>query len=444
MPKIEAFAGLRYDLGHVGALSNVVAPPYDVIDPAMQDRLYKKHPANVVRLILNRTEPGDDEQENNYARAARFLRNWQQEGVLFQEPDPAVYVYHQIFEQEGHSLIRRGFMARCGLERFGEGNIYPHEETMPGPKADRLKLTRACGANLSQIFGLYPDPESEVQEILEEAVRGESPLEATDELGVIHRIWPITDVAVLSRLTAATGPKPMFIADGHHRYETACNYRDELAAAGKLGPTDPANGVLMMCVGMNDPGLIVQPTHRLFRGLPELSAEELAEKLGDHFSTQVVGEGTGLAERVWEEIETENSQGTIGLFTTKDQRWTLLRISDIGRERMAQLAPDHSPDWRELGGSILHRLIVDDLLRAAGHPKPGYVHTVSELVQGLNENSEPGGAGEISEPYRLAALVMPATIEHIRKISEHGERMPAKSTYFYPKLLAGLVIHAHH
>ena len=199
MPKIEAFAGLRYDLGHVGALSNVVAPPYDVIDPAMQDRLYKKHPANVVRLILNRTEPGDDEQENNYARAARFLRNWQQEGVLFQEPDPAVYVYHQIFEQEGHSLIRRGFMARCGLERFGEGNIYPHEETMPGPKADRLKLTRACGANLSQIFGLYPDPESEVQEILEEAVRGESPLEATDELGVIHRIWPITDVAVLSR-----------------------------------------------------------------------------------------------------------------------------------------------------------------------------------------------------------------------------------------------------
>ena len=206
MPKIEAFAGLRYDLGHVGALSNVVAPPYDVIDPEMQERLYKKHPANVVRLILNRTEPGDDEQENNYARAARFLRNWQQEGVLFQEPDPAVYIYHQIFEEEGHSLIRRGFMARCGLERFGEGNIYPHEETMPGPKADRLKLTRACGANLSQIFGLYPDPESEVQEILEEAARGGSPLEATDELGVIHRIWPITDVAVLSQLTAAMGP----------------------------------------------------------------------------------------------------------------------------------------------------------------------------------------------------------------------------------------------
>ena len=142
----------------------------------------------------------------------------------------------------------------------------------------------------------------------------------------------------------------MFIADGHHRYETACNYRDELAAAGKLRPTDSANGVLMMCVGMNDPGLIVQPTHRLFRGLPDLTAEELAEKLGDHFSTQVVGEGSGLAEKVWEEIETEDSQGTIGLFTTKDQRWTLLRISPTGSERMTQLAPDHSSDWREPGG----------------------------------------------------------------------------------------------
>ena len=443
MPRIEAFPGLRYDLGHVGALCDVIAPPYDVIDPAMQDGLYEKHPANVVRLILNRSEPGDDEQQNCYSRAARFLRNWQQEGVLFQEPDPAVYVYHQIFEIEGNSCLRCGFMARCGLERFGEGNIYPHEETMSGPKADRLKLTRACQANLSQIFGLYPDPEAEIQDILEEAIVGVIPLEATDELGVVHRIWPVTDVSVLSRLTAKMGPKPLFIADGHHRYETACNYRDELAANGELKPTDPANGVLMMCVGMNDPGLIVQPTHRLLRGLPDLTAEELVERLGDCFSTRIAGEGSDLAETVWEEIETENEQGTIGLFTTKDQRWTVARISARGRERMAELVPDHSADWRGLGVSILHRLIVDDLLDAAGHPKPGYVHTVSKLVQGLDENSEPGGAGEVSEPYRLAALVMPATLAHIRQISEHGERMPAKSTYFYPKLLAGLVIHLH-
>jgi uncharacterized protein (DUF1015 family) len=443
MAKIEAFCGLRYDLGHVGLLSDVVAPPYDVIDPEMQDALYKRHPANVVRLILNRDEPGDDQQQNGYSRAARFLRNWQQEGVLFRESDPAVYIYHQVFEDQGHSFVRRGFMARCGLERFGEGKIYPHEETMSGPKADRLKLTRACEANLSQIFGLYPDPDSEVQEVLEGAIGDTVPLEATDDLGVIHRIWPLTDLALLSRLTAIMGPKPMFIADGHHRYETACNYRDELATKGKLSPSDPANGVLMMCVGMSDPGLIVQPTHRLFRGVPALTSDELVARLGDCFSTRLAGEGSNLAESIWKEIETESDQGTIGLFTTSDERWTLARISTVGHERLAQLVPDHSSDWQGLGVSILHRLIVDDLLGAAGHPKPGYVHTVSKLVQGLDENSEPGGAGEVSEPYRLAALVMPATLEHIRRVSEHGERMPAKSTYFYPKLLAGLVIHAH-
>jgi len=443
MPKIEAFSGLRYDLGHVGSLSNVVAPPYDVIDPEMQDALYERHPANVVRLILNRAEQGDDEETNVYSRAARFLKNWEQEGMLFRESDPAVYVYHQVFDDCGHSIERRGFMARCGLERFGEGTIYPHEETMSGPKADRLKLTRACQANLSQIFGLYPDENSEAQDLLEAAIAGDAPLEATDDLGVIHRMWPVTDLEVLTQLAAIMGPKPMFIADGHHRYETACNYRDELQAEGQLSPGDPANGVLMMCVGMNDPGLIVQPTHRLFRGVPDLTAEELCEKLQSCFTTRIAGEGIDLAEPIWDEIEKENHQGTIGLFTTQDERWTVARINEAGRARMTELVPDHSGDWRDLGVSILHRLIIDELLAAAGHPKPGYVHSVEKFMRGIEENSEPGGAGEVAEPYRLGALVMPASLEHIRTISEHGERMPAKSTYFYPKLLAGMVIHSH-
>src|SRR5271168_4467430 len=150
MPEMQAFRGLRYDLGHVGSLSDVVAPPYDVIGPELQDALYKRHPANVIRLELNRDEPGDDEHNNRYTRAARFLRNWRSEGVLFSEAQPAVYVYHQVFEIDGQTFCRRGFMARCRLERFGEGKIFPHEETMSGPKADRLMLTRACKTNLSQ------------------------------------------------------------------------------------------------------------------------------------------------------------------------------------------------------------------------------------------------------------------------------------------------------
>ena len=197
--EIHAFPALRYDPGHVGSLSDVIAPPYDVIDPAFQDELYKRHPANVIRLILNREEPGDDEASNRYSRAAGFLKNWRREGVLAAEPEPALYVYHQLFEYAGESFTRRGFMARVRLERFGEGKIYPHEETMSGPKADRLNLTRACRANLSQIFGLYPDPEDAAQQILEGAAVGVTPVEATDHLGVVHRVWPITDAKVGGR-----------------------------------------------------------------------------------------------------------------------------------------------------------------------------------------------------------------------------------------------------
>jgi uncharacterized protein (DUF1015 family) len=321
-------------------------------------------------------------------------------------------------------------MARCRLERFGEGNIYPHEETMSGPKQDRLLLTRACKANLSQIFGLFPDPNSAVQERLERAVAGVAPLEAIDHLGVVHRIWPVTDVATSSAVAGAMSDKAIFIADGHHRYETACNYRDELiAASGPLPANHPANFVLMMSIGMSDPGLLVLPTHRLFRGAPALDAAALAAKLGPAFTTRNAGTLSKSAHQVWDEIEIGGEQGTLGLYTQNDQRWTLATITAAGRARLAELAPEHTQDWRDLGVSILHRLVVDNLLSGKDWPKPRYVHLVDEVVEGLDSGEFP-----------LAALVMPASVDHIRTISQHGERMPAKSTYFYPKLLSGLVV----
>jgi uncharacterized protein (DUF1015 family) len=429
MPDIQAFRGLRYDLGHVGSLSSVIAPPYDVIDDDLQDKLYKNHPCNVIRLILNRPEPGDDDTKNRYSRAAKFLKDWRSQGVLFAEAQPAVYVYHQQFDYAGQHYTRRGFMARVRLERFGEGKIYPHEETMSGPKQDRLLLTRACRANLSQIFGLYPDPESQAQELLEGAIAEQTPVEATDHLGVVHRLWPVANPKVISELSALMAPKPTFIADGHHRYETACNYRDELAQAGALPSNHPAQCVLMMCVGMNDPGMIVMPTHRLFRGLPNMTSDDLAAKLGDCFTTRVVGEGSDLANTVWEEIETEDHQGTLGLYTRQDERWTLARITPAGRQKLAQAAPEHSEAWCDLGVATLHRLVIETLLGARDLPKPHYVHLVSEVVEGLETGEFP-----------LACLVMPATLRHIESVSKHLERMPAKSTYFYPKLLSGLVI----
>jgi uncharacterized protein (DUF1015 family) len=451
MVAIQAFRGLRYDLGHVGSLSDVIAPPYDVIGPELQEQLYKNHPANVVRLILNRDEPGDDERSNRYTRAARFLKNWRSEGVLVEEPDPAVYVYHQVFLYAGQQFTRRGFMSRVRLVRFGEGNIYPHEQTHSAAKEDRLKLTHACKANLSQIFGIYPDPENAAQNLLEAAIEGETPLEATDHLGVVHRLWPVTDPKLISELTALMGDKPMYVADGHHRYETACNYRDELAAkapGGRLDDNHPANFVLMMQISMDDPGMIVLPTHRLFRGLPAMSSFELIEKLGPCFTTRVAGEGSDLAAAIWESIESKDEQGTIGLFTTQDERWTVAGITQVGERRMAEIAAEQSDDWRSLGVSILHRLIIETLLGGKDLPKACYVHLVEEVVECLDTGdvgqgaSAVGGAASSAHavPFPLAALVMPATVEHVRLISQHGERMPAKSTYFYPKLLSGLVI----
>ncbi len=429
MPEIQAFRGIRYDLGHVGSLSDVVAPPYDVIGPELQEELYHKHPCNVVRLILNRQDPGDDEVDNRYSRAKRLLKNWQDQGVLFHEAHPAIYVYHQEFSAAGQTFVRRGFMARMRLEPFGQGQVFPHEETMPGPILDRLMLTVVCKANLSQIFGLYPDPQSETQNLLEQAVAGETPIVATDHLGVTHRLWPLIDPRVIAAVAGLMGPKPIFIADGHHRYTTALKYRDQIYDSGALRPDHPARFVLMMCIAMEDPGLLVMPTHRLFRGVPMISAEELAARLGPHFTTRPAGEGPEQATTVWEDVETGGDQGTLGLYTQADRRWTIARITAAGRARMAEAAADHTPEWQQLGVAILHRLLVENLLGLKDLPKPTYVHLVEEVVAGL-------ASGE----YPLAALVMPATVEHIRTISIGGERMPAKSTYFYPKLLSGLVI----
>jgi uncharacterized protein (DUF1015 family) len=468
MPDISAFRGIRYDLGRVGSLTGVVAPPYDVIDAQLQQVLYDLHPANVVRLILHRDEPGDDEHANRYTRAARLYRQWLREGVLFAEGDPAIYVYHQVFEDAGRQLTRRGFVCRVRLEPFGQGSIYPHEETHGSAKADRLKLWTACRANLSQVFGLYPDPENLAQNILERATAGVAPLEATDHLGVVHRLWPVADVATISSVTAAMGGRPVYIADGHHRYETACTLRDNLAAelaqrGEKLSPEHPANFVSMACVSMSDPGMIVLPTHRLFRGLPPLSSNQLRERLGECFATEPAGSGPEQARPLWEQVEMEGDQATLAFYTAADDRWTLARLTDAGRARLAQVAPDHSADWQALGVSILHRLVIEALLsehvveslrdsklavsERLPHvelPAPKYVRDIDEVVQGLRQGDAAGrdatGQTGTGGRFELAALVMPATVEHIRAISSHGERMPAKSTFFYPKLLSGLVI----
>jgi uncharacterized protein (DUF1015 family) len=432
MADVQAFRAYRYDLGHVGTLRDVVAPPYDVIDPLLQQAFYDRSPHNVIRLILNREEQTDNDSNNRYTRAARTLRDWQRDRVLVQDSARALYVYHQEFEVEGKRFTRRGFLARVRLEPLGEGRIYPHEETMAGPKADRLRLFRATGMNLSPIFGLYPDEPEEVQALLDEAVRRGPPLEATDHLGVVNRLWAVSDQHIASRVSGLMGPKPVFIADGHHRYETALRYLEERRAAGEARELDaPANFVLMMLVCMSDPGLVILPTHRLVSGLADLTAKQLRVLLGDAFDLQPVGHGTAAAREVWERIEQDGGQGVLGFGTVADGVWQTARLRTP--QRLESLAPDHSPAWRNLAVSVLHVLVLDQLL---GRPEIGslacrYVHLLREVTDAV-----------ASSQCQLAALVPPARMEDVQEIAGNREKMPPKSTYFFPKLLSGLVFHS--
>jgi uncharacterized protein (DUF1015 family) len=431
MADVQAFRAFRYDLARVGNLSDVIAPPYDVIDASLQQTLYDRSPHNVVRLILNKEAPEDSATNNRYTRAAQALRDWQQDGVLVQDSARSLYVYHQDFEVEGRRYTRKGFMARVRLEPFGQGRIYPHEETMSGPKADRLKLFHATAMNLSQIFGLFPDEQGDVQAKLDAAVGRALPIQAVDHLGVVNKLWPVTNQQTISAVTGLMGPKPIFIADGHHRYETALKYLEEKKQSGEVtGPEHPANFVLMMLVSMQDPGLVILPTHRLVSGVGDLRAEQLKSLLAPHFQLDVVGSGPEAMRETWESIEADGSQDLLGFGTIADGTWLTARFQ--APERMAKLAGEHSEAWRGLAVAVLQRVVLEQAFAKSGEPpKCQYVHLLREVQDAV-----------AAKQCQVAALVPPATMDHVAQIAGNLEKMPPKSTYFYPKLLSGLAFHS--
>jgi uncharacterized protein (DUF1015 family) len=432
MADIRAFRAYRYDLGRVGALSDVIAPPYDVIDPALQQALYDRSPYNVVRLILNKESPQDTAADNRYTRSAHCLRDWLAEGILAQDSARSLYVYHQDFEVDGKRHTRKGFLARVRLEPFGKGRIYAHEETMSGPKADRLKLFHATHMNLSAIFGLFPDEEGAVQRVLDDVAGKALPLEATDHLGVVSRLWPVSDQHAISTVTGLMGPKPVFIADGHHRYETGLHYLEERRGAGEVRDDESApNFILMMLVSMSDPGLAILPTHRLISGLPDLTADRLRGLLAPHFEVEIAGRGESGAQAAWEIIEADGGQELLGFGTVADGVWQTARLR--APQLMEQLAADHSPAWRGLAVSVLHVAVLNQLLARglSAAPQCRYVHLLREVTEAT-----------AARQCQLAALVPPATMRHVEQIAGHLEKMPPKSTYFYPKLLSGLVFNS--
>jgi uncharacterized protein (DUF1015 family) len=427
MADIRGFRGFRYDLGRVGSLSDVVAPPYDVISPALQQKLHDQSAFNAIRLELSKDEPGDTDANNKYTRAANTLREWTINGVLRQDTARSLYIYEQEFESEGTTYTRRGFFARVRLQPFGKGQVFAHEQTMSGPKEDRLKLYRATGFNLSPVFSFYPDPENAVGRVLDPFTLKSPPLVAKDHLGITNRLWVVTDTHAISTVIGLLGPKPVYIADGHHRYETGLKYLEERRAAGEV-PDDEAapNFCLMMLVGMSDPGLVIQPTHRLISGLGPVTIEALEKVLSEHFDI-VERSGTDAA-AAWDHVQMDGGQTTLAFGTVADGKWVVAKLRDPAV--MAELAPDQSPDWRGLGVSVLHKLVIDRLLREklGGTPTCRYVHQLKEVTDAV-----------AAKECQVAALVPPVTMAHVARVAENQEKMPPKSTYFYPKLLTGMV-----
>jgi uncharacterized protein (DUF1015 family) len=289
-------------------------------------------------------------------------------------------------------------------------------------------LFQATQYNLSPIFGLYPDPAADVLPAVEAGLRDRTPLEATDHLGVLNRLWPVYDERAHTTVQGLMAVQPIFIADGHHRYETGLKFRDDLVAAGALsGPDDPANFCMMMLVGMSDPGLLILPTHRLVSGFPGLTADDLTARLAPEFAVTPAGEGAAGARAAWETIAAGGDQDVLGFGTVADGKWLTARLrSDALMDR---LAPDHSPDWRALGVSVLHELVLKHLLGGIGNPSCRYVHLLDEVLADVS-----------SLGCDLACFVPPAGMEHVEAIASNLEKMPPKSTYFYPKLLSGLVL----
>ncbi len=393
MAAVRPLAGLRYDPARAGDVGQLLAPPYDVITAAEQAELYARSPYNVIRLILPR-------EAERGAAAAQTLRDWIAAGILAPDPEPALYLYTQQFSlPDGSTRRRDGLLCRLRLEDFSSGVVRPHERTLPGPKADRLALLRATGANLSAIFGLYARPGEPVRALLAGAELG-APL--VDVSGW-HQLWRVTDAPAIARVEAALTDRTVIIADGHHRYETALAYRDEQRG------NEAARYVLTYLANMEEEGVVILPTHRLVRGPLRLGAAALAVRLAESFAVEPADE---RRRRVAGEID-----------CVLPDRRLRLRAGPAARERLRDLPPV----LRGLAVECLRRAILEPIL-GVGPEDLEFTHDDEEAIAAV-------AAGRAS----AAFLLNPPSMAEVRDVCLAGEVMPEKSTYFYPKLATGLV-----
>jgi uncharacterized protein (DUF1015 family) len=429
MVRIAPFRGVFYNQKKIRDLAKVVAPPYDVISKEEQEKLYRKSPYNFVRLDFN-------QEPDSYSAVAQLFQTWQDEGILERDEAPAIYYLTHRFSVKGEGeKIRRGFFALTELQDFSDGAIRPHEKTLDAPKEDRLRLMLACHAQLSPIFALYSEPKQTLNRMLAAQVEGNEPfIQIEQENGEECRLWRLSDRALVERMQQEMHDQRLLIADGHHRYEATLNYRNQMRSArGEWNGREAFNYILTYFANMSDENLVILPTHRLVRGYQPQPFLQLEEGLQKYFYLEQypkTPEGKGWFLKALR--SGGKKQRLIGASFKRDPRYLILRLKN--KRIMQRLAKDLSAPLQELDVSMLHLLILENILGLSPEQQVNgetirYSQDEEAVLQALEK-----------EDYQAAFLLNRPKAEEILTIALGGEKMPQKSTYFYPKLVSGLII----
>lgn len=442
MAVIAPFRGLRYNPEKIERMEDVVSPPYDVIDLQAQSALAGRNPYNMIHLDLSKNFSADQLTDARYQQAREIFLRWQQEQVLIRDQEPTIYLYHVDYTlPSGRRLTRKGLLCLVRLAEFSEGIVKPHEKTFSGVTSDRLRLLDTCHCQFSPIFSLYPDAEGRIMELLESACADEPLLAATDNDGCLHTIRAVTDPAVLVRVQELFREKSLYIADGHHRYTTALQFRALMRERlGTVAEDSPYNHAMMYLCGMEDPGLSVLPTHRLVRLPADVSADELAARLALSFEVEEMLNGgrESLLARVLDRMEENAGVATMfGFYHSGEDRCFLLTLRPGIMDR--EFGARQPACLRELDVVVLSDLLLERILELDHHrcEKEHLVEYFSDADEALDVAVKESGRQGVTP---LLFLMNATLVSQVKRVADENLVMPHKSTYFYPKALTGLLL----
>ena len=434
MADIRPFRGVRYNPSLVKDLAQVICPPYDIISPQVQAELYRRSDLNFIRIEYGRELPQDKDTDNRYTRSSATLRKWLEQGVLKADDKPCLYIDDHQFTLGGKTCRRRVVNCLVKLEEWDKMIVRPHEGTLSRPKSDRLNLLWALQADTSPVMALYEDRDKRMSSLLDRSAREAAAVNIRLGNDESHRLRVVSDAAVSGRVHDYLAGQPLYIADGHHRYESALSYRRERRSSSASGATEePFDFVLMSLIDMADPGLVILPAHRLVRGMPPSSIDGLMAGLDTCFSVaEIAVDTTDTLSQINRLLSGGKDEVKVLLYGLKKDRLLSLTLRDFGIVR-PMMPYFHSELYQKLDVSIVDHVILEELLGLT-HEMAGvfldYSHDALEAIRRVNE-----------QEYQLAFIVKPVRPDAIKAIADSGDRMPRKSTYFFPKIPAGLVLY---